>query len=227
MRRDQYPAIGPQLRHRWPFEFADIDIERSAAQMIALHRVEKGVLVHDLASGDVDEHATLLHRGKPVLVEEPGGLGRPLAADHDEIAVRQKPVECLRPADLAKALRQRRAPLWLPAGANDPHAERGAQPADFAPDPAGADHAGGFALYEERPIRPMIERAGFAIDRRAVEPHREMQNASDCIFGDWQRIGYAAGGRGHAIAGPQIAAEQVAGAGLALMKPFEPRRSGA
>src|SRR5439155_23345432 len=192
MRRDQHPAIGPQLRHRRPFEFAYIDIERRAAQMIALHRVEKGVLVDDLASGDVDEHATLLHRGKPVLVEEPGGLRRPLAADHDEIAVRQKPVECLRPADLAKALRQRRARLRLTAGADDPHAERSAQPADFAPDPAGADYADGLALYEKRPIGSMIECAVFAIDRRAVEAHREMQNASDGIFRDWQRIRHAA-----------------------------------
>ena len=47
------------------------------------------------------------------------------------------------------------------------------------------------------------------------------------IFGDWQRIRYAAGGRDHDIAAPQIAAEQVAGAGLALMKPFEPRCPGA
>jgi len=68
----------------------------------------------------------------------------------------------------------------------------------------------------------MIERAGFAIDRRAVEAHREMQNASDCIFGDWQRIRYSAGGRHH-----DIAAEQVAGGATALMKPFEPRCSGA
>jgi hypothetical protein len=28
MRRDQHPTIGPQLRHRRPLEFADIDIER-------------------------------------------------------------------------------------------------------------------------------------------------------------------------------------------------------
>jgi hypothetical protein len=38
MRRDQHPAIGPQLRHRQVFKFA-----------------EKGVLVDDLASGDVDK----------------------------------------------------------------------------------------------------------------------------------------------------------------------------
>jgi hypothetical protein len=46
MRRDQHPAIGPQLRHRQPLEFADIDIERRAAEVIALQRVEKGILTH-------------------------------------------------------------------------------------------------------------------------------------------------------------------------------------
>src|ERR1700730_14991584 len=135
MRRDQHPAIGPQLRYRRPLEFADIDIERRSAQKMALQRVEKGVLVDDLTSGDVDEHAARLHRGKTGSVEQARRLWRPLTADHDEIALRQQPVECLRPADLAKALRLRRARLRLTAGANDPHAERRGQPADFAPDP--------------------------------------------------------------------------------------------
>jgi len=61
-----------------------------------------------------------------------------------------------------------------------------AQLADLAPDPASADHADGLAVDEERPIGPVIERAGFAIDRRPVEAHCEMQNASDGIFRDWQ-----------------------------------------
>jgi MFS family permease len=76
-----------------PLEFADIDIERHAAQVIALQRVEKGILVDDLATGDVDQHAALLHRGKTGLVEQAHRLRRPLAADHDKIAVRQQPVE--------------------------------------------------------------------------------------------------------------------------------------
>jgi hypothetical protein len=41
MRRDQHPAIGPQLHHRRPLEFANIDIERGAAQVIAAQRIEK------------------------------------------------------------------------------------------------------------------------------------------------------------------------------------------
>ena len=115
-----------------------------------------------------------------------------------EVAVESCPVkgryrlQCLRPADLAKALRQRRARLRLAAGADDPHAERGAQPPDLAPDPTSADHADGLAVDEERPIGPMIERAGLAIDRRPVEAHCEMQNASDGIFRDRQRIRHTA-----------------------------------
>src|ERR1700693_1088861 len=42
-----------------------------------------------------------------------------------------------------------------------------------------------------------------------------------------QAVRYAARRRHHNIAVPQIAAEQVAGVGLALMKPFEPRCPGA
>ena len=109
-----------------------------------------------------------------------------MTAYRDEIALRQKPVESLRPADFAKALRQGRAGLRLTAGADDPHAERGAEPADFASNPAGADDADGLALYEKRSIGAMVERTGFAIDCRLVEAHREMQDAGQRIFGDRQ-----------------------------------------
>ena len=57
-------------------------------------------------------------------------------------------------------------------------------------------------MDEERPIGSMIERAGFAIDRRPVEAHCEMQNASDGIFRDWQRIRHTAGGRHQDVAAP-------------------------
>src|SRR5260370_32689322 len=59
-------------------EFADINIERCAAQMIALERVGEGLLVDDLTPGDVDEHAPRLHRSKAILVEETGRLRCPL-----------------------------------------------------------------------------------------------------------------------------------------------------
>jgi hypothetical protein len=90
-----------------------------------------------------------------------------------------------------------------------------------------APTAGGLALYKERSIGAMIESAGVAIGRRAVKAHREVQHAGHSIFGDRQRVRYAARCRRHHVAAPQIAAEQVAGARLALVKPLQPRCPGA
>jgi hypothetical protein len=45
MRGDQYLGIGPEPHHRRVLEFTDIDIERRAAQMIALERIGQGVFV--------------------------------------------------------------------------------------------------------------------------------------------------------------------------------------
>jgi len=73
----------------------------------------------------------------------------------------------------------------------------------------------------------MIEGAGVTIDRRAVKAHREVQHAGHSIFGDRQRVRYAARCRHHHVAAPQIAAEQVAGARLALVKPLQPWCPGA
>ena len=138
MRRDQHPRIGPEPRHGRVLEFTDIDIERRAAQTIALEGVGEGFLVDDLAPGDVDEHGPRLHRGKAVLVEEMGRLRRPLAADHHEIALRQEPIEITGAAKLAESRWQ--GPVWVQvaAGADDPHAERGAESTNIEPDPAGA-----------------------------------------------------------------------------------------
>src|SRR6516164_7968352 len=99
--------------------------------MIALERVGEGLLVHDLTSGDVDEHAPRLHRCKAVLVEQAGRLWRPLAADHHEIALRQEPIEIGGAAKLAESGRQ--GPVWLrlAAGADDAHTEGGAEFADI------------------------------------------------------------------------------------------------
>jgi hypothetical protein len=52
MRRNQHPAIGPEPHRRRALEFADIDVERRAAQMIALQRVGKSFLVDDLSASD-------------------------------------------------------------------------------------------------------------------------------------------------------------------------------
>jgi hypothetical protein len=82
--------------------FAEINIERCAAQMIALERVGEGLLVDDLTPGDVDEHAPRLYRCKTVLVEETGRFRCPLAADHHEIAFRREPIKIPGTAKLAK-----------------------------------------------------------------------------------------------------------------------------
>src|SRR5215212_7834401 len=144
--------------------------------MVAFERAEERVLIDDLAPRDVDQHAAALHRREAVLVEQASRLRGPLTANCDEIALRQKPVESLRPADFAEALRQGRTGLRLTAGADNTHAERGAEPADFGSDPAGPNNAHSLALYEKRLIGAMVERTGFAVNCRPVEAHREVQN---------------------------------------------------
>src|SRR5689334_22019952 len=103
MRRDQHPRIGPEPRRRRVLEFADIDVERRASQMVALQRVGQRLLVDNLTPGHIDEYAARLHLRKAVLVEKTRRLRCPLAADHHEVALPQEPVEILRPAELAKS----------------------------------------------------------------------------------------------------------------------------
>jgi hypothetical protein len=67
---NQHPGIRPEPRGRLVLELPDIDIEHDAVQVIAFKRISEGILVDDLAPGDIDEHAPRLHRGEPVLVEE-------------------------------------------------------------------------------------------------------------------------------------------------------------
>jgi hypothetical protein len=141
MRRDQHPGIGPKLRHGRVLEFTDIDIEHSASYVIAAKRIDEGFLVDDLAPDDVDEHAPRLHRGKAVDVKETGRLRRPLAADHNKIAVRQEPIQFPGATEFAEPRRQRQAWLRVAAGTKDPHTERGAESADIAPDSADAHDA--------------------------------------------------------------------------------------
>src|SRR6266550_1275389 len=128
-------------------ELADIDIERDAAQTALIERLGERVLVDDLAARDIDQDAALFHQRETVLVEEAGRLGRPLAADRDDIGIRQEAVEIVGAAEFAEALRQWLARLRrAAAGADDPHAEGGAEPADIEPDAAGADDAGRLAF---------------------------------------------------------------------------------
>src|SRR5215472_9505977 len=109
-------------------EFADIDIEPDAAQVTAFERVHERVLVDDLAASDIDEHASGLHGGKTVLIEQTGRLGRPLAANDDEIALWQKSIEVVSTAELTEPRRQFTR-LGVKAGAENAHAQRGAEPA--------------------------------------------------------------------------------------------------
>src|SRR3954453_3312043 len=95
MWRDQYSAIRPEPRCWRALELADIDVKHRAAQMIALERAEKSLLVDNLAPRDIDQHAAGLHRREAVLVEQAGRFRGPLTAYCDEIALRQKPVESL------------------------------------------------------------------------------------------------------------------------------------
>ena len=114
--------------------------------MIAAKRIDEGFLVDDLAPGDVDEHAPRLHRGKAVFVKETGRLRRPLAADHNKIAIRQEPIEIPWAAELPESRRQGEAWLRVAAGTKDPHTKGGAESADIAPDSAGAHDARSLAF---------------------------------------------------------------------------------
>jgi hypothetical protein len=109
--------------------------------MIALERVGEGLFVDDLAPSHVDEHAPRLHCGKAALIEETGRFPCPLAADNHEIAVRQEPIEITGAAKLAESQWQRLDWGRVAAGAEDPHAEGGAEFTDIAPDSAGAHDA--------------------------------------------------------------------------------------
>src|SRR5262249_62005106 len=119
-------------------ELAHVDAEPGAAQMVALEGVGKRVLVHDLAARHVEDHAARFHCGETLRIEEPRGLGRPLAADDHEVAFREIAVEIGGPADLDEAGRQQRVGFRLAPRAYDAHAERRAPAADPAARAGGA-----------------------------------------------------------------------------------------
>ena len=133
-------------------EFADIDVECDAAQMIAPERVSERLLVDDLAARDIDQDAAGFHQGKALGIEQPVGFRRPLTADHDKIAGGEKPVEIRRAADLGEPGRQGLARLRRAPGADDPHAEPGAEPPDILADAAGADDTDRLAIEQQRAV---------------------------------------------------------------------------
>src|SRR6202030_1951127 len=105
---------------------------------------------------DVDQKAPRLHQRKAGVVEEPVCLRCPLTADHDKIALRQKAVESRGAAHFAEPRRQGVARARVAPGADNAHADSSAEPADIAPDAAGADDAGGFALDQKRAIGAVV-----------------------------------------------------------------------
>src|ERR1700730_2701115 len=152
------------------------------------------------------------------------GLGRPLAADHDEIAVRQIAIESSRTADLTESCRHGLARLGATPRADDPHAECRAKAADIAADAAGADNAGGLALDQKWPVGAMIEGAFGAVDGGAMQALRKMKSTRHRVLGHGEGAAEAARGRHRHVAAPKIAAQQIAGACGALMKPLQARR---
>src|SRR5438105_4547294 len=132
--------------------------------MALVERIGERVLIDDLAARHIDKDAALLHQREARLVEEARRLRRPLAAHDDEIALRQQAVELRGAGQFAETWRQRLAGTRRCAACpDDPHAERGAEPADIAPDAAGADDAGGLAFDQQRAIGAMIESAAIAV----------------------------------------------------------------
>src|SRR5271156_2962825 len=174
--------------------------------MVAFERLGERVLVDDFAARDIDQHASRLHPRETALVEQPVRLGRPLAADHDEVALRQKAVEIRGAAHFAAPRRQGVVRLRVAPGADDPHADRSAEPADVAPYPAGADDAGGLAFDQKRPVGAVLESAGAAIGNGAVEALGEVQYAGQRIFRHRQRAADAARCGYDDITAPEIAA---------------------
>src|SRR5215831_7359105 len=170
--------------------------------MIARQRSGQRLLVDDLAARDVDEHAARLHQSETIGVEKAVRLGRPLAADDDKIAVRQKPVELCGAAELAEPGRKLLARLRMTAGAHYPHAERGAESADITPDATGADDTHGLAFNQKGPVGAVIEGARATIDDSVVQEFGEIENAGYGILRHRERAAHAARGRHRNIAAP-------------------------
>src|SRR5450759_414306 len=73
----------------------------------------------------------------------------------------------------------------------------------------------------------MVEHARLPIHRGAMKTLRKVQNTGQRVFSHRQVIAQPSRGRHHHAAAPEIAHEQIAGAGRALMKPFQPWCPGA
>ena len=221
VRGEQDPRIAPQARVGGVVELAEVDVERGATELPRRKRGDQRLLVHDLAARDVDEHRSVLHRRERIAADQVLGLRRPLAADRDEVALREQVVQPARAPDLAEAVTRRSG---TPPRADDPHAERRAEPADLAPDAARPDHADRLAgELDGRVVRRPEPPLG-ALGLRDVKPLREVQDAGDRVLRDRQVVGAAARRGDHHAGIPEVAPPQVRRSRRALVHPLELRR---
>src|SRR5262245_26865522 len=224
MRSDQDTLVLPEAGIGGVLELALVDCEADATQLARCERVDQGRLVDDLAAGDVDQHRSLAHRFERRAANQPRRLRRPLAADSHELALAEQRMKTLRALETAESRRQSFPRRDVAPGADHAHPGAGAQAADRLADPTGADDAHGLAFDEHRPIAGVLETLPLSIAVGAVQAAGEVEKTGQNVFGHGPSVALAAR-RGHGdVAAPQIAAQQVAGAGGALMEPSEPRR---
>ena len=161
-------------------------------------------------------------------IEQAVGLRRPLAADHHDVAFGQQAVEIRGVADFAEPLGQRLVQDSLTAGADNLHAKRRAQAPDLLPDAAGADDADGFAIQQQRPVKPRCQTRPCPVRqqrdtgpwRRAVCPPRRIPRSPV----NWPTRGRSLLSRRCPTGRPRSRLLAPAGP---LMEPFQPRRPGA
>jgi hypothetical protein len=70
----------------------------------------------------------------------------------------------------------------------------------------------------------MVEGARVVLRGGAVEALGKVEDPGNNVFCHGERATHPSRGRHDDVAAPEIAAQQVAGTGRALMKPFQPRR---
>jgi hypothetical protein len=190
--RDQDPRIGPQPRRRRVLELPAIHIQHRAAQVAPVERIRQSVLIEDLPAGDIDHHAARLHPGKPAGIEQTVGLRRPLAADRHHVAVRQVFVELRRAAKCCETLRLPPVRRSRAAGADDPHAQRGAQPPNLLADAVGTNDADGLPLQQQRPVV-----------RRTERPRQTIRGCPGQALGDVHDPSHRISAIGSALATPR------------------------
>ena len=155
-------------------ELADIDVEHHAAQMLARERIGQRVLVDDLAARDIDQDAARLHHGKR------SALNRWVVSG---VHWQQTP-QCRFPPGSRRGRPGPPIPLKpggsgarrrAPAGADDAHAERGAEPPDLEA-----------RCRRRRPRTRSCPRAA-AADRR--DGRSRLRDPSPADGGPWRNAG--------------------------------------